>query len=139
MTKVTVQTHRCPRCDYVFTVKTKPKSPTQKAKATRTAKPMAPTPRHGQANPIIAELARWSVGHILSDVESEFGIPAYMICSRSRMKNVARARHTLWMRLRDHGFSWNEIAHICGVDHTTVMTAVKRLRAEQEQRDESEE
>lgn len=128
MTKVSVQTLRCPRCDYCFSVKT-----SEKAKAGRLPKPKKPAPRHGEANPIIRELARWKVGHILHDVESETGVPGYLICSRSRTKTVARARHMLWARLRDHGFSWNEIGAICGVDHTTAMTAVKRL-AEKETR-----
>lgn len=45
-----------------------------------------------------------------------------------RSKHIVRARHAAWKWLRecDEGWSYPSIADAFGVDHTTVMAAVKK-------------
>lgn len=48
--------------------------------------------------------------------------------TKSRHKSVALARHRVWFFLRARGWSFPEIAKLYGVDHTTVMSGVNRVR-----------
>ena len=40
--------------------------------------------------------------------------------------HIARGRHGTWAALRDHGFSFPEIADLFGVHHSAVMYGVRR-------------
>jgi chromosomal replication initiation ATPase DnaA len=56
------------------------------------------------------------------------GVMNYELCGRSRTKGVARARHELWWRIRNHPdlcFSYLEIARLFGCDHSTVSHGVR--------------
>lgn len=54
------------------------------------------------------------------------------VCSRQRTKNIVRARHDFWCRLRNREgscFSYPEIARLFGMDHTTVLAAVRSFES----------
>lgn len=54
-----------------------------------------------------------------------------MVTSQDRLEYVVRARHRLWTVLLDTlGLSYPACAALFEVDHTTVMSAVKKRRAE---------
>jgi hypothetical protein len=61
------------------------------------------------------------------------GAPLSEVIGESRSAHVARARHRLWTVLLDTlGLSYPACAAIFEVDHTTVMSAVRKRRAELE-------
>lgn len=51
------------------------------------------------------------------------------ILGKSRASHVVRARHAVWALCRGDGYGWSypSIAEAFGVDHTTVMAALKGL------------
>ncbi len=81
------------------------------------ALPMAssPSPCSGRSRPKFLPL--------LDEVCGRRGVMNYELCGRSRSRSVARARHELWWRIRNHPdlcFSYLEIARLFGCDHSTV-------------------
>lgn len=53
------------------------------------------------------------------------------VLSSDRHASVARARHRLWTVMRHTlGLSYPELARIFGVDHTTIMSGVKKCEAQ---------
>lgn len=52
----------------------------------------------------------------------------YEACSPKRTKKIVEARHAAWKLLRDKGFSYPEIGSLWGVNHTSVMEALKKKR-----------
>ena len=58
-------------------------------------------------------------------------VSIFAAASRSRSRMVVRARHAVWQMLRDRGYSYPEIAGLWGVDHSTVMDALKMRAMEQ--------
>jgi hypothetical protein len=63
---------------------------------------------------------------IVATVADETGVPRDQIRSRSRLGSASRARHEVWRRLREVGWSYPAIGAAFGVDHTSVMYGVKR-------------
>lgn len=57
---------------------------------------------------------------------AELGVDASDLLGKSRL--TARARHRLWLRLAEQGWSNRRIAMVCGVDTTTVLQALRMLR-----------
>lgn len=52
------------------------------------------------------------------------------VCGRDRHKSVTRARHEIWSLLRSSTeMSYPEIGALFGVDHTSVMDAIKKREA----------
>lgn len=60
-------------------------------------------------------------------VARHVGVRLADICGRDRTKSIAHARHLVWAALRTAGYSLPEIAAPWGADHTTVMSAVKKI------------
>lgn len=59
----------------------------------------------------------------------EYGVTTGDVLSRARTRTVVKCRHHMWRLLRDTlDLSYPEIGRIWGVDHTSVMTAVRNLR-----------
>ncbi len=69
---------------------------------------------------------RW----ILASVAERTRVPATMILSRSRIATHALARYELAESLHGSGWSYPRIARALGMDHTSVMYAVRRARGE---------
>ena len=55
-------------------------------------------------------------------------VTMYEACSPKRTKKIVEARHAAWKLLRDKGFSYPEIGSLWGVNHTSVMEALKKKR-----------
>lgn len=65
-----------------------------------------------------------------SEIAQSLGVELEALFSRRREQPGCLARHTFWTYLYDGmGWSYPRIARIWGVDHTTVMSGVKRARA----------
>lgn len=63
---------------------------------------------------------------IVDDVASATGIPAGSIMGRSRLNETVRARHLAWFIAHRSGMSYAEIGRQAGVDHTTVISGVRK-------------
>lgn len=72
---------------------------------------------------VIAE--RVTVRRIAGEVAEKLGIPAEAILSRSRDREVCRARELVCFVAREHGLSYPRIAAALGRDHTTIISAVR--------------
>lgn len=55
-------------------------------------------------------------------------VPAAEITGRSRKRPVIDARHVLCAAARAIGMGWSDIGRNVGVDHSTVISAVQRVR-----------
>lgn len=64
---------------------------------------------------------------MLEAIAAEHGMPASPVSGRSRDAEVVRARHAWWVALRSLGWSYQAIGAVVGVDHTTVLVAVRRV------------
>jgi len=49
------------------------------------------------------------------------------VAGRGRGKLVVRARHAIWAWLRGLGFSYTEVGFLWGVEHSTVMAAIRAI------------
>lgn len=59
------------------------------------------------------------------------GVTMFEACGRTRSTRIVAARHAAWKKLRELGFSLNEIARLWGVDQSSVsygLAGVKRRR-----------
>lgn len=71
----------------------------------------------------------------IGPIAERYGVTPAMILGKSRLSENVRPRHALWVALLEEGCAYIEIARMFGVDHTTVMVAVRRWRKrEQESR-----
>ena len=64
------------------------------------------------------------------------GVTRDEICGHTRTRAVAAARQELWWLIRNHPerrYSFSEIAHIVGRDHTTVAHGIAAHRRRQVQ------
>ena len=72
---------------------------------------------------------------LAAKLAAEYHVPMAKVIGRDRHKTAAAARHHLWALI--HGtlvMSYPEVAEIFGVDHTTVMAAIrKRERSHMQQ------
>lgn len=83
----------------------------------------------------LGQFPRWL--EIVRAEAARRGATIYDVMSGSRLAHHARARHAAWMIIYDTfpldplegGASYSEIARVWGVDHTTVMQAVRKRRA----------
>lgn len=55
------------------------------------------------------------------------GVSLDAMKSRSRRASVVRARHQLMLALWRHGMSTVEVGECLGLDHTTVMSGLRKL------------
>jgi chromosomal replication initiation ATPase DnaA len=54
------------------------------------------------------------------------GVTLDEMLGRGRYKSMCEARHELWRLTRERfGYSYPQVAKLYGVDHTTVMAALK--------------
>ena len=74
------------------------------------------------------ELRASGLFDLASAVCARFKVSIRSVLGSSRFKTVAMARHHLMVALRDEGKSYPEIGRLLGRDHTTVMSAVKKVR-----------
>lgn len=51
------------------------------------------------------------------------------ISGMSREPHVVRVRHAIWKMLVEHGYSVQTVAKMCNRNHTTVLSALKKLKA----------
>ncbi len=65
---------------------------------------------------------------ILTQIDAAHRIPRATLFSRDRHVLIVVARHHLWSMLRERGNSLPDIAGLCGVDHTTVLSGVRSWR-----------
>lgn len=63
------------------------------------------------------------------DAARDGGVTVDDVLGHARLASVKRARHDYWSRLRSFRYSYPEIAARVGVHHTTVLHALKKLRA----------
>lgn len=66
---------------------------------------------------------------LAEQVAEEDGVHPVLILGRVRSKNIVRARHHFWAALRGAGYSYPEIASALGVDHSSVLAALVKLKA----------
>jgi len=84
--------------------------------------------RHGpsrEVNDILREVHARCMRPLLDACCAENLTTPEVAMSAARHRCAARARHAFWLALRGLGLSYPEIAKLCGVDHTTVMGALK--------------
>lgn len=94
-------------------------------------------PRYAQRStsttcPALAAVLRRGLGSELESVCKRYAVTPEEVCSRRRTKNVARARHEFWWRLRNRDgstFSYVEIGALFGMDHTTILSGVRTIEA----------
>jgi len=72
-------------------------------------------------------LAARGLDHVLVDVARDHHVLPGELLGRAKSALVTRARHMFWLELRAKGLSYPEIGILCDVDHTTVMSGVRRL------------
>ena len=88
-------------------------------------------------NPIMKGLDVRDLLGLADDVCRRRAVTRQEICSRTRTKAIASARHELWWRLRhdpERCFSYQEIGRLFARHHVTIMHGV---RAHQRRRDET--
>ena len=77
---------------------------------------------------VLDSLTLRDLTELLDEVCRRRAVTRHEVCSRSRTKAVASARHELWWRLRNHpeaSFSFKEIGRIFRRDHATVIHGVR--------------
>lgn len=62
----------------------------------------------------------------VADVLRSHNVTVFEACGRGRTSKVVKARHAAWSLLRERGFSYPEIGRIWGVDHSSVLTALRK-------------
>lgn len=73
---------------------------------------------------------RPDVALALAVVERESGVPVDEIRGRDRHKSVAMARHVVLWLLHSEGLSYPEIGRALYLDHTTAISAFRRIERE---------
>ena len=66
--------------------------------------------------------------HLAEEVCSARGVLLHEILGPIRSRNVVRARHELWWRIRHHPdryYSLPEIGRLFGKDHTTILAGIE--------------
>lgn len=67
---------------------------------------------------------------IAIEIAREHGKTLAQVLSRSRRSELVLPRHQAWLRCQDElGLAYTEIGRLFCRDHTTVMHALKKLRA----------
>ena len=66
------------------------------------------------------------VADIVDQVCREHALNVDQVVGRCRFAPFVRARHEVWLRLRELGWSLPAIAAEFGVDHTTVMAGSRK-------------
>jgi chromosomal replication initiation ATPase DnaA len=62
-------------------------------------------------------------------VASRFGLSMQSVREPQRSRRMQiKARHAVWLALTDMGYKYTRIGEAFGVDHTSVLCAVRRLR-----------
>lgn len=67
---------------------------------------------------------RW--GWLVASVAKRYGVTVDDVLGRRRHQRVAHARRDLCACLRGSGLAYAEIGRMLGLDHCTVMTAVRK-------------
>ena len=65
---------------------------------------------------------------LVETIAREEGVDRRAVNSMSSRASVSRARHRVWLALRDARYSYPEIAMPWGANHTSVRAAVVKLR-----------
>lgn len=60
------------------------------------------------------------------EIAAKFGVTLDEVMDKTREKPVVQARHAIWAQLRHRGYSYPRIGSIFGVDHSTVISAVRK-------------
>lgn len=80
---------------------------------------------------VTATLAALGLLEEAEKIAREGRVPLAVLLGRCRLHRVARVRHRVWKLVSDRsGLSSVKVGAIFGVDHTTVLEALARLRAE---------
>ena len=84
-----------------------------------------------KALPVRANLDELGLLDCAKAVAAQHGVSLDLVLGGSRIASAAAARHRLWIDMRHSlAMSFQEIAMVFGVDHTTVMNAVHEREAE---------
>jgi chromosomal replication initiation ATPase DnaA len=67
------------------------------------------------------------IDEIFREAEDKYSVPKERILGKRRLPGVIHARFYVYKRLRTIGLSYPMIGLICNRDHTTVISAMKRL------------
>ena len=67
---------------------------------------------------------------ILAEVATEAGLTIDEIKSRTRKRDIVRPRQLSWIKMREAGFTFHQIANFFDMDHSTIVDGVKRIKAE---------
>lgn len=62
----------------------------------------------------------------VADIVRSHHVTVFEVCGRGRTAKVVEARHDAWAYLRRLGFSYPEIGRLWGVDHSSVLTALRK-------------
>jgi chromosomal replication initiation ATPase DnaA len=74
-----------------------------------------------------------AIERLIETVAESHGVTKAAIMGRSRRQHHVAARHELWRRLREMGWSMIRIARLCRRDHSSVVKALGALMVEPEQ------
>jgi chromosomal replication initiation ATPase DnaA len=79
-------------------------------------------------SPALLKVRLERVQALAASLAAETGIPAEDILGRSRERAVVAVRHRLWSALYNTGLSMPIVAELVGVDHTSVLAALRKRR-----------
>jgi hypothetical protein len=84
------------------------------------------------AEEVIARLRERDLYDLCADVARVYRIPLEEICNGSRQSDIVEARHAVWLKIY-HWFGGNlsATARLFGVDHTSVLHAVRTAPPQQ--------
>lgn len=77
---------------------------------------------------IVESVKKRGLFPLLDDVCRRHAVTPTEVCGRGRTKNIVKARHEVWWRLRNRRvstFSYPEIGRLFQCDHTTIMAATR--------------
>ena len=78
---------------------------------------------------LIDRMKRRGLDGVLREISHDHFVPPHEVVGRTRRQTPTRARHAMWLRLRDdYNFSFNEIAALFDRDHTTIMSGIRTAR-----------
>jgi chromosomal replication initiation ATPase DnaA len=70
------------------------------------------------------------VNRVVAEVAVVTGLLTAEIRGKSRVPNIARARHFTWFKLMELGLSASEIGRVFGVNHSSVLYGVENITAQ---------
>lgn len=66
---------------------------------------------------------------LIDGMASEYGLTYADVASKQKSSDKVFARHEIWMKLREMGFTLERIAYLFGYHHTSVMHGIQAAKA----------